>query len=154
MDEETEALHKLGEIVIILKRLGIVRTTDLEGDIGSHYAKQKLKLKLASVNQKGYDAQDKYGKKYEIKTRRSPDSDTLRTQFSKVLNKNFDFLITVNLDYDYSLLLMVKIPYNVAMDLAKRNQAGNVVISKNWLENNEELVLYRNEKVEKMKFRT
>ena len=154
MDEETEALQKLGEIVKTLKRLKIVRTNDLEGDIGSYYTYKKLGLSLMPINNKGYDAEDKLNNKYEIKTRRSNDFNILRTQFTKVSHKNFDFLVTVNLDYDYSLLLILKIPCDLAMDLTKRNKTGNLVISKDWLKNNKDLIMYQTEKLEIRNFKT
>ena len=154
MDEKDEAIIQLGEIVKKLKKLEIVRTTDLEGDIGSYYAKEKLELELMPINQKGYDAKDRHGNKYEIKTRRSKDFNILRTQFTKVSKKNFDFLVTVDIDYDYSLLLILKIPYNLAIKLTENNKAGSIVISKDFIKNREDLIIYKTKEIENRNFET
>jgi hypothetical protein len=161
MDEKNIAIIKLGDIVKELEKLGVVRTTDLEGEIGTYYAKKKLyenkkiELELMRINNKNYDAKDKEGKTYEIKTRRSPDFKTARTQFTNVGHKEFDFLVTVNLDFDFSLLLIYLIPKRLTLELTNKNKRGNVVIPKSWLDTNQELIVYINKtKLEDRKFET
>ena len=161
MDEKDIAISKLGNIVKELKELGMVRTTDLEGEIGVYYAKKvlyknkKIELELMKINNKNYDAKDKQEKTYEIKTRRSPDFNTVRTQFTKVGHKEFDFLVAVNIDFDFSLLLIYLIPKKITLELTDKNKKGNAVIPEQWINTHKESLVYINEtKLKNRKFET
>jgi hypothetical protein len=71
---------------------------DLEPEfIAELYVARELDLELVdNVNRKGYDALDKSGKRYQIKSRNAQNVD--------LNNFEFDFLVLVNLDQGYHLI--------------------------------------------------
>lgn len=72
-----------------------------------------LGLRRAGKEEKGYDARDKRGKKYQIKGRRITRHNKSR-QLSVIRNldeKLFDFLIAVVFDEFFNILEMWKVPY-------------------------------------------
>lgn len=131
--EIQKQLNSYTRIIGKLREAGIIRTGKVVADYGEYIASQKLKLNLAtsSVN-KGYDATDSKGKKYEIKTRKASEWNKptifpiTRSQLEVV-----DFLIYVEFDNKWSLVRLLKIP-------AKNIVANNyhrVVISKDLVKN-------------------
>ena len=93
---------------------GIIRSRRIVGDLGEFYASQELNLTLnENKNEKGVDAIDKKGVKYEIKTRRVYESGR-RTGKSRRLNnlvgKISEFLIVVALDRSFRCSGMWLIP--------------------------------------------
>ncbi|PLX00990.1 MAG: hypothetical protein C0594_14820 [Marinilabiliales bacterium] len=97
---------KFGRLYESLRKFGIIRSRRIVGDLGEFYACQQLNLILnENKNEKGVDAYDKNGIKYEIKTRRVYESGR-RTGKSRRLNnlvgKDSKFLIIVTLDRSFN----------------------------------------------------
>ena len=111
--KDTEIKKLLLQYNEILKKLrdnDVIRTSKLVGEYGEYVAIKKLGLELAKSGNKGYDAIDSKGKKYEIKTRKSM-SYNKATKF-QVTNKelDFDFLICIIFDENWNLTKFYKIP--------------------------------------------
>lgn len=131
--EIKKQLNKYTEIIEKLKKAGIIRTGKVVADYGEYIAYHKLKLNLAnSTVNKGYDATDSKGKKYEIKTRKAStwNKPTIfpisRSQLEVV-----DFLIYVEFDNKWNLVRLLKIP---AKKIAG-NKYNRIVISKDLVKN-------------------
>lgn len=76
------------------------------------YAAEKLELAInIGKTERGFDAIDKSGKRYEIKCR------SLATLNVDVNNFDFDYLILVNLDDNYRLIEMWRITSNQAKEI-------------------------------------
>jgi len=66
-----ELLRCHSAILDELKRQGVVRThNNPTGDYAERLCKTKLQLSLEGSSNRGYDAKDKYYRRYEIKARR------------------------------------------------------------------------------------
>jgi hypothetical protein len=131
--EIKKLLNKYTHINEILKKAGIVRTGKVVADYGEYVVSKKLNLKLVGTSMnKGYDAVDAGGKRYEVKTRKATawNKSTLfpvsPTQLSTI-----DFLIYIEFDNRWNLVKLLKIPakklmvnkYNrvqVSQDLVKK----------------------------------
>ena len=81
------------------------------GEYGEYVASKKLGLQRKESGNKGYDATDSKGKKYEIKSRKN-------TPYNKINNfpvgKNqlelADFLICIEFSMDWNVVKLYKIP--------------------------------------------
>ena len=109
-----QAIANLSMAVEKLKELNVISSNSFTSEIGVYHAKKHLNLKgillkMQGYINEGYDAVDKNGIKYEIKTRCVNDKKTMRTKFSNVKNKKCDFIVFVVLDYNFQLLLLTKI---------------------------------------------
>ncbi len=116
MDEKEIEIKKLliqyRDILKRLSELGAIRSVKMIPDYGEFIACQKLNLKLtdSSVN-KGYDAIDKEGKKYEIKTRKANMwSKPSVFPVKKEQIKSADYFVYVEFDDDWNLIKLLKIP--------------------------------------------
>lgn len=99
------AINEFAKAYIELEKLNIIRSRRIVGDIGEYYASKRLSLTLSNSNiEKGWDAKDKNGIKFEIKTRRVYESDR-RIGKSRRLNnlkgKDAKYLIVVTLDRNF-----------------------------------------------------
>lgn len=111
---EQKEIKKFGELYCSLQSEGVIRSRRIVGDLGEFYASQELNLTLnENKNEKGVDAYDRNGIKYEIKTRRVYESGR-RTGKSRRLNnlvgKDSDFLVVVVLDRSFRCAGMWLIP--------------------------------------------
>ncbi len=76
----------------------------LSGDVVAElYTAEKLSLKVMGLNQPGYDALGPNNERYQIKYR------SAQTQNVDLNSFDFDYLVLVNLDEDYSLTGMWRI---------------------------------------------
>lgn len=101
-EKKRKEIEKFGQIYQSLQEENIIRSKKVVGDLGEFYACQYLNLTLnQNKNEKGVDAFDKKGAKYEIKTRRVYESGR-RTSKSRRLNnlagKDSKYLVVVALD--------------------------------------------------------
>jgi len=108
-----------------LTKLGILRSGRiLQSDYAEWLAAELLGLRLASnAVQKGYDATDKNGCTYQIKSRivKAPN---LRTSFDfKNIDEKFDYLLGLFFSSTFDLLGIVRVPYKVVGELG--NQTRN-----------------------------
>lgn len=116
------------DIITKLNQLGVIRTGKVVSDYGEYIVSQKLGLKLmSSAVNKGYDAIDKQGKKYEIKTRKST-AWNKATIFpvKKEQLETADFLIYVGFDDNWDVTQLLKIPTKEV----KYNIHNRVVLNK------------------------
>jgi len=111
-EEIIKLLNKYTDIIEKLRGARVIRTAKVVADYGEYIASKRLNLKLVgnSVN-KGYDAIDCDGKKYEIKTRKAtawnnPNIFPINPKQLLVA----DFLIYLEFDNNWNLLKLLKIP--------------------------------------------
>ncbi len=130
--EIRKQLNNYTSIIEKLKKAGIIRTSKVVADYGEYIASKEynLKLALSSVN-KGYDAVDNKGYKYEIKTRKASvgNKPTIFPVTQKQL-KTMDFLIYVEFDNNWNLTRLLKIP----VSKIKQNNYNRVIITKDLVE--------------------
>ena len=107
-----------------LRKTGILRSErSLQGDYAEWLVGEMLGLKLTpSTIQKGYDAKDKYGHAYQIKSRlvKSLNSNT-SFDFRKIEAK-FNYLICVFFSTTFELLGVVRVPFKVVQELKRENE--------------------------------
>lgn len=107
-------IKRFGEVYNLLIANDIIRSRRIVGDIGEFYACHVLGLKLASkLNEKGVDAIDEQGIRYEIKTRRVYESGRRKSRTRRLNNlvgKSADVLIVVVLDKLFRCAGMWSIP--------------------------------------------
>lgn len=107
-------LLKYRDIIEELRNLGVIRTGKVVSDYGEYWVSKKLGLILErKTNNKGFDATDKKGKKYEIKARKAnswnkPGIFLIR----KEQLKHSDFVIYVEFNNDWNVEKLLKIPSN------------------------------------------
>lgn len=110
--EIRKLLRQYTFIIEKLRKNKIIKTGKVVADYGEYVASKKLKLTLVdSPINKGYDATDKKGNKYEIKTRKATTWNTpsnfpvKQSQLRKV-----KYLIYVELDNKWNVIKLLKIP--------------------------------------------
>lgn len=117
----SELLSLHGAVLDELKSRGIVRSkNNPTGDYAEWLVSARLGLALETNSAKGFDATDSQGLRYQIKGRRvTPDNPS--TQLGVIRNldsHDFDFLIAVVFDRDWTVLRAAKIPHSVVSTLA------------------------------------
>ena len=109
-----DKINLFGTYIVKMKEENIIKTRHIVGDLGEFYAVQKLELDLCNnTTQKGFDAIDKKGLTYEIKTRRVYLSERRKgntRRLNNLVGKNADFLIVVTLDKYFECNGMWKMP--------------------------------------------
>ena len=110
--EIIKLLNKYTDIIEKLRKAQVIRTGKVVADYGEYVASKKLNLKLVNnpIN-KGYDAIDQNGKKYEIKTRKAVkwNNPTVFPIDSRQLHMA-DFLVYVEFNNNWNLVKLLKIP--------------------------------------------
>ncbi len=107
-----------------LKELKILRTErNLQGDYAEWIVAELLNLKIAeNTVQKGYDAVDKEGHTYQIKSRIVIGL-TKNTSFDMPdINHRFDFLIGVFFSHSLEVLQVIRVPYEVVAEMCNENR--------------------------------
>tara|TARA_Y100001980_G_C14454008_1_gene237296 strand:- start:17 stop:853 length:837 start_codon:yes stop_codon:yes gene_type:complete len=97
-------IKKFGKIYNKLLQENIIKSKRVVGDLGEYYASKQLNLMLNFNNsEKGYDAVDKNGETYEIKTRRVYNSGRRKSNSRRIriLGKTAKWLIVVTLDKNF-----------------------------------------------------
>jgi hypothetical protein len=109
-----------------LAALGILRSErSLQSDYAEWLASKILHIRLArSTVQAGWDAKDRQGRTYQVKSRVVPGiPSTTAFHFHRPLPK-FDFLVCVFFDNDLDLLALVKVPRSAVVDIVRDNKRG------------------------------
>jgi len=121
-------LRKYTEIISTLRTEGVIKTSKVVADYGEWLVAQKLNLQLVdSPINKGFDALDNKGEKYEIKTRKETAWNSPKNSpVSAAKIQNADFLICVELDNDWNIKYILKIPSKEV----KPNKHSKLAISK------------------------
>ena len=105
-----------------LKNLGVIRSElGVQGDYAEWLVAGLLKLRLASNPvQKGHDATDAEGHKYQIKSRIVRGVEE-RTSFDMASpSKEFDYLLCVFFSEALEVLQILKVPYDVVKKLGSQ----------------------------------
>ncbi len=134
MDELTnsELLVMFSRIMDTLKGRGVVRSfNNPVADYCETLAAFALNLRLEGNSHKGYDATDNAGIRYQIKGRLIHDTHSLY-QLSVIRNleaREFDFLIAVLLDRNFSVIEAYKIPHSLVAKYSRysEHQRGNIL---------------------------
>lgn len=110
-----------------LENLGIVRTKrGIEGDYAEWAVAEKLKLELAeNPVQKGFDAIDNDGKRYQIKSRLEDKNTSFDIKDIHSESARFDYLICVFLTpKNLEIARLIKLPYNFVVDNVNSNKSS------------------------------
>lgn len=102
--EERLSISRFSSVYEQIKAIKFFKSGNLVGNIGELMAANQLDLTLAPINQKGYDALDRFGNRYEIKTRRVYNSKRRNFENRRINNlvgKDTDFLIIVVLNHSF-----------------------------------------------------
>ncbi len=127
-----ELLAMFSRIMAELKQRGVVRTyNNPVADYCESLAAFALGLQLEGNSHKGYDAIDSAGVKYQIKGRLIHAPHSLN-QLSVIRNLDaheFDFLIAVLLDPNFSVLEAYKIPHSLVAKYSRysEHQHGDIL---------------------------
>lgn len=130
-DKIKKLLLNYRDILNQLRNLGGIRTGKVVGDYGEYIASKKLNLELQKSTNKGYDAIDSAGKKYEIKSRKATHYNkpgVFRVKEEQL--QSSDFLIYVEFDDVWNLFRLLKIPTSNVIS----NKHGNVSVNKELVE--------------------
>lgn len=121
-------LHHFADIIDELKRRGVVRTRNNPvADYAEWLAAQKLRLFLERNSRSGYDATNKKGERFQIKSRRLDPTNKSR-QLSVIRNLNageFDYLIGILFDRDFTVKEAYRIPRRIIAKYARFNEHQN-----------------------------
>lgn len=117
--EPKELLQLESKILDELQRRDVIRTNNNPvGGYTEWLVSQSLGLTLAGNSEKGFDAVDKVGVKYEIKGRRvTPKNQSRQLSAIRHLHeRKFDYLIAVVFDKSFEIILALKIPHAVVVE--------------------------------------
>ncbi len=124
-------LQTYSDIINELKTRGVLRTTNNPvSDYAEYLVAEKLKIKLEVNSKKSYDATDLRSKKtYQIKSRRII-KPTGSFQLGIMRSLDFDFLIVVIFNQDFSISYICQIPKKIITNYAKWSeyQKGYILI--------------------------
>lgn len=121
-------LKQFADILDELKRRGVVRTRNNPvADYAEWLVAQKLGFCLERNSRSGYDATNKNGERFQIKGRRLDPSNKSR-QLSVIRNldaNEFDYLIGILFDRDFTVLEAYKIPRRIIGKYSKFSEHQN-----------------------------
>jgi hypothetical protein len=108
-----------------LKKLGILRSErNLQSDYAEWLVSKLLVLKLESNKvQKGYDAIDAKGIKYQIKSRIVENMNKNTSFDLHNIDQKFDYLVCVFFSYEFDILGIIRTSYEVANELGKQTKS-------------------------------
>ena len=117
---EVELLQIHSAVIDELRRRRVVKTKNNPiGDYTEWLVCNRLGLQVQENSRAAFDAVGPKGIRYQIKGRRSAANSV---QFSSIRNleqREFDFVVAVVFNEDYSVRLAVKIPHDVVPTLAR-----------------------------------
>ena len=126
---EIELLQTHKAVIDELQRRGVVRTRNNPvGDYTEWLVCQRLGLGKQPNSKAGFDAIDANGIRYQIKSRYDQG---ISVQFSAIRNlesQNFDFVIAVAFNANYSVRFAVMIPHEAVSQLARYQEHTNAHI--------------------------
>lgn len=125
---ELGLLQLYAELIEELRDRGIIRSgNNPVADYAEKVAVERLSLKQVGKEQKGFDAVDTQGYRYQIKGRRITKHNSSR-QLSVIRNLNerlFDYLIAVIFDESFKVKEIWKIPYEFVKEHSKLSEHQN-----------------------------
>lgn len=120
--KDLELLGLYAEIMEELRQREVLRTSNNPvADYAEKVTVETMKLRRSGKEEKGYDALDSKGNRYQIKGRRITRHNGSR-QLGVIRNldeKLFDFLIAVIFDEKFQVLEIWKIPYKFVKENSK-----------------------------------
>jgi len=137
IDKSLPALDKLSVIELLathsavlaeLRVRGVLRSSNNPtGDYTEWLVAERLGLRLNKNSEKGYDATDADGVRYQIKGRKlSPSNSSTQLGVIRDLDKQeFDFMIAVVFEVDWRVKCAAKVPHDVIAGLAKHRKHVN-----------------------------
>ena len=134
-DNDSELLVAYSQLMEELRRRSIVRTSNNPvADYAEKVAVERLGLEQVGKEEKGFDAVDAQGHKYQIKGRRITRHNQSR-QLSVIRNLSerlFDYLIAVIFDESFGVKEIWKIPYEFVKECSKpsKHQNGHIFHAK------------------------
>jgi hypothetical protein len=126
-----DLLRHFANILDELKQRGVVRTRNNPvADYAEWMVAQRLDLSLERNSKSGYDAINTSGERFQIKSRRLDPSNNSR-QLSVIRNLHageFDYLIGILFDRDFTVNKAYKIPHSVIAKYARfsKHQNGHI----------------------------
>ena len=125
-DEIKKLLQTHGDVIEKLVSLGVVKTRNNPiGDYTEWLVRRRMGLTEALPNQRGFDATDDDGNRYQIKGRREEGTSVQFSPVRALENRHFDFLIAVAFNNDYSIRFAVMIPHGIVERFARYRQYVN-----------------------------
>lgn len=121
---EIELLKLHQDITLELKTRGIIRSENILGDYAEYLVCKLMNLTLSIGSAKAIDATDNQGKSYQIKARRLSSNKSVAT-IKSLRSFEFDFLILVLFNVDYSVKFCGKLSSGLAKELAISNPRVN-----------------------------
>jgi len=123
----------LGRYSRVMKEMrvhGIIRSNNNPvGDLGEVIACEWFDLERELQGTRGFDAKDKQGKRYQIKSRRTtPKNKKVQLSASRNINNgksSFDFLVFIMFDQDFVLQKIGKMPVKIVKEHGKYDRRTN-----------------------------
>ena len=136
---EQDEILLFGKLYEELREKNIIRSRRIVGDLGEFYGSQYLDLILSkNKNEKGVDACDGNGVKYEIKTRRVYESGRRKSKTRRLNNlvgKDSEFLVVVVLDRSFSCAGMwlmpmknVENPKSATLSIVNKTEGVKIIV--------------------------
>jgi hypothetical protein len=139
-----ELIKFYGDLIVSLKEKGVIRSKNVVGDIGEYLALEYYnntrgcaKLQRAPTGTTNVDALSRDGKRYSIKATTGNTTGVFHglpdPKSEEKPEKNFEFVIIVKLDGNYSLKCIVELTWEqffIHKKWHSRVKAWNLVISK------------------------
>lgn len=128
-----QLLRKHLEIMETLKDKGVIRTRNSPvSDYAEWLVSKKLKVSLTGNSTQGVDAIGKRGKRYQVKSRHLISSCSSRQLgvIRDLKKKQFDVLIAVLFDRNYTVKHAYSIPHRIIAEHARysKHQNGHILI--------------------------
>ena len=123
---ELELLQTRGAVIAELRRRRVVKTENNPiGDYTEWLVCNRLWLEIQGNSQAGFDAVDPQAVKYQIKGRRASGNSVQFSAIRNLENHEFDFVVAVVFDEDYSIRFAFKIAYTAVKQLARYQEHTN-----------------------------
>ena len=121
----TELLNINKSITDELKKRNLVRTGNLTGDLGENLFRLAFGWKLANNSNCGYDATDSGGLRYQIKTRKTENTNIQFGAIRNIEKSPFDYLAVLVLNDNYSVRYAALIPQGIVKKYCKHQDYTN-----------------------------
>ena len=128
--EPVELLRQYTAIIDELKSRGIVRTNNAPlGDFTEWLISKKMELQLMPNSKASYDAISDAGVKFQIKARRiTPENNSRQlSAIRKYQEADFDYLIAVIFNVNFSIIEAYLIPYEVVGKYGRYQEHTNAL---------------------------
>lgn len=124
---ELELLQTRGAVIAELRRRGVVKTENNPiGDYTEWLVCNRLELQVQGNSQAAFDAVDPQDDtRYQIKGRRASGNSVQFSAIRNLENHEFDFVVAVVFNEDYSIRFAFRIAYAAVKQLARYQEHTN-----------------------------